>query len=229
MASFRHLVLSDSEMGSISNSRLTSVMRWLGLTLVVLLPLQMIGVLSASEWSAVEYQQLIVQRMLGLSPMAFVGLLLVLISSRLDHPGRAQLPVRWLVCGVSSLLAFAMITLIPTVISSNQTLAGQVDQTLMQRRNQVEDMLKQAEIPERLKALGDQLAEAGQLPADATDADKQKAARGFIENQVSQTDQLVKRTERQRNAVINQGLFGGTFSVVVLVVGFVLLALTAVL
>ncbi|HGY5536860.1 MAG TPA: hypothetical protein ACN46Q_07835, partial [Prochlorococcus sp.] len=115
------------------------------------------------------------------------------------------------------------------VISSNQTLAGQVDQTLMQRRNQVEDMLKQAEIPERLKALGAQLAEAGQLPADATDADKQKAARRFIENQVSQTDQLVKRTERQRNAVINQGLFGGTFSVVVLVVGFVLLALTAVL
>ena len=42
-------------------------------------------------------------------------------------------------------------------------------------------------------------------------------------------DQQINQRERVRNGVVNEGLFAGLFGVVVFSVGFVLLALTAVL
>ena len=61
-------------------------MRWLGITLVILLVLQIGVVLSAADWSDSIYQQLLIERLVSQTPMGFVGLLLMLISSRLDHP-----------------------------------------------------------------------------------------------------------------------------------------------
>ncbi|MEC9029922.1 MAG: HpsJ family protein, partial [Cyanobacteriota bacterium] len=204
MITFWHRALPASELGSSSAGRLTPLMRWLGLTLVILLLLQMIVLLGASDWASAEFQQVMVQRLVTLSPMGFIGLLLMLISSRLDHPGKAKLPIRWLICAFSSLFAIAMIAVIPMAISGNQTLAGQANQTLKQRRDQLEEARRQAQNPEALKVLGDQLAQAGQLPATATDEDQQKAANDFVAGQLTQMDQQIQQMERQRNLAVNQ-------------------------
>ncbi|MFL0756104.1 MAG: hypothetical protein AB8B45_02310, partial [Prochlorococcus sp.] len=70
---------------------------------------------------------------------------------------------------------------------------------------------------------------AGRVPAGATDEQVQKAAKVDIERQITEMDQQINREERVRNGVVNEGLFSGLLGVVVFSVGFVLLALTAVL
>jgi predicted Zn-dependent protease len=161
--------------------------------------------------------------------MGLVGLLLMLLGSRLDHPSAARTPIRWVVCGVSSLLAIAMIAVVPMAITGNQSLADQADQTLESKRSQLEMARQQSKDPEGVKMLGEQLAQAGQLPADATDADKAKAAQQFIDGQLAQMDEQIQQAERQRNLAVNQRRYGGTLSAVVMAVAFVLLALASVL
>ena len=41
--------------------------------------------------------------------------------------------------------------------------------------------------------LGNQLSQAGQLPADASEDDKVKAAQAFIEKQLAQMEQQIKQ------------------------------------
>ena len=88
---------------------------------------------------------------------------------------------------------------------------------------------QQSANPETVKVLGEQLAQAGQLPADASEEDKLQAAQTFIEKQLSQMNEQIQQAERQRDLTINQRFFGGTISAVVLAVALVLLALGAVL
>jgi len=209
--------------------RLAPVLRWLGLTLVVLLALQIIVVLSGADWSDPSFQQLLIERLVSQAPMGFVGLLLMLIGSRLDHPGAQRTPIRWVVCLLSALLTIAMIAVVPMAISGNQTLAGQADQTLQQRRGQLEMARQQGSNPDNVKMLGEQLAQAGQVPAGASADDKAKAARQFIDGQLEQMDNQIKQAERQRDLAINQRRFGGTASAVVLAIAFVLLAFGAIL
>jgi uncharacterized protein involved in exopolysaccharide biosynthesis len=205
------------------------VLRWLGLTLVVLLVLQMVVIVSAADWSDSTFQQVLIERLVNQAPMGLVGLLLMLLGSRLDHPSAARTPIRWVVCGVSSLLAIAMIAVVPMAITGNQSLADQADQTLESKRSQLEMARQQSKDPEGVKMLGEQLAQAGQLPADATDADKAKAAQQFIDGQLAQMDEQIQQAERQRNLAVNQRRYGGTLSAVVMAVAFVLLALASVL
>jgi uncharacterized protein involved in exopolysaccharide biosynthesis len=205
------------------------VLRWLGLTLVVLLVLQMVVIVSAADWSDSTFQQVLIERLVNQAPMGLVGLLLMLLGSRLDHPSAARTPIRWVVCGVSSLLAIAMIAVVPMAITGNQTLADQADQTLEAKRSQLEMARQQSKDPEGVKMLGEQLAQAGQLPADASDEDKTKAAQKFIDGQLAQMDEQIQQAERQRNLAVNQRRYGGTLSAVVMAVAFVLLALASVL
>jgi len=205
------------------------VLRWLGLTLVVLLVLQLVVIVSAADWSDSTFQQVLIERLVNQAPMGLVGLLLMLVGSRLDHPTAARTPIRWVVCGVSSLLAIAMIAVVPMAITGNQSLADQADQTLESKRSQLEMARQQSKDPEGVKMLGEQLAQAGQLPADATDADKAKAAQQFIDGQLAQMDEQIQQAERQRNLAVNQRRYGGTLSAVVMAVAFVLLALASVL
>ena len=205
------------------------MLRWLGLTLVVLLVLQMVVIVSAADWSDSTFQQVLIERLVNQAPMGLVGLLLMLLGSRLDHPSAARTPIRWVVCGVSSLLAIAMIAVVPMAITGNQSLADQADQTLESKRSQLEMARQQSKDPEGVKMLGEQLAQAGQLPADATDADKAKAAQQFIDGQLAQMDEQIQQAERQRNLAVNQRRYGGTLSAVVMAVAFVLLALASVL
>ena len=205
------------------------MLRWLGLTLVVLLVLQLVVIVSAADWSDSTFQQVLIERLVNQAPMGLVGLLLMLVGSRLDHPTAARTPIRWVVCGVSSLLAIAMIAVVPMAITGNQSLADQADQTLESKRSQLEMARQQSKDPEGVKMLGEQLAQAGQLPADATDADKAKAAQQFIDGQLAQMDEQIQQAERQRNLAVNQRRYGGTLSAVVMAVAFVLLALASVL
>tara|TARA_B100001175_G_C19277620_1_gene527188 strand:+ start:58 stop:717 length:660 start_codon:yes stop_codon:yes gene_type:complete len=210
--------------------RLAPLLRWLGITLVLLLALQIGVVLSAADWSDGVFQQLVIERLVNQTPMGFIGLLLMLIGSRLDHPQQIRTPIRWVVCVISAVLAVVMITVIPLGISGNNSLSGQVDQGIQQRRSQLENARKQyADNPEMLLGLGEQLAQSGQLPADATEEDKIQAAQNFIDNQFSKENQQIEQAERQRDFTVNQRLFGGTISAAVLAVALVLLALGAVL
>ena len=205
------------------------MLRWLGITLVVLLVLQLFVILGAAEWNEPAFQQVLIERLVNQSPMALVGLLLMLIGSRLDHPGVARTPIRWVVCAISAVLTIVMIAIVPMAITGNQTLAGQADESLQQKRGQLEMARQQSKNPEGVKMLGEQLAQAGQLPADATADDKVKAAQKFIDGQLAQMDEQIQQAQRQRNLAVNQRRFAGTFSAVVLAVAFALLALASVL
>lgn len=212
-----------------SSLRAAPLLRWLGITLVLLLALQIGVVLSAADWSDGVFQQLLIERLVSQAPMGFVGLLLMLIGSRLDHPQQFRTPIRWVVCIISAVLAVVMIAVIPLGITGNQSLMGEADQTLEQRRGQLEMARQQSANPENVKVLGEQLAQAGQLPADATEEDKIQAAETFIDKQLSQMTEQIQQAERQRDLTMNQRFFGGTISAVVLAVALVLLALGAVL
>ena len=220
--------MSASPSGS-QSLRLSFVLRWLGITLVVLLALQMAVLLSAADWADRVFKQLLIERLVNQAPMGLIGLLLMLLGSRLDQPETARPPIRWFVCVISALLAILMIVVVPVSISGNQNLSGETDQTLEQQKGQLEMARQQSANPENVKMLGNQLTQAGQLPADASDEDKVKAAQAFIDKQLAQMEQQIKQGERQRNLAVNQRRFGGTLSAVILAVAFVLLALAAVI
>jgi hypothetical protein len=175
------------------------------------------------------FKQLLIERLVNQAPMGLIGLLLMLLGSRLDQPETARPPIRWFVCVISALLAILMIVVVPVSISGNQNLSGETDQTLEQQKGQLEMARQQSANPENVKMLGNQLTQAGQLPADASDEDKVKAAQAFIDKQLAQMEQQIKQGERQRNLAVNQRRFGGTLSAVILAVAFVLLALAAVI
>lgn len=216
-------------MGTNSSSRLSALLRWLGITLVILLLLQITVLLKGSDWSDEVFQQLVIERLVNQAPMAFVGLLLMLIGSRLDHPVQARTFIRWLVCGLAAFFAIVMIAVTPLAISGNQNLSGQADESLQQKKDQLEMARQQGKNPEAIKMLGEQLAQAGQLPAGASDEDKQKAAQEFVDRQLAQMDEQIQRVEKQRNLAASQRFFGQTLTAAVLAVAFVLLAFTAVL
>ena len=216
-------------MTSSTDLRLAPLLHWLGLMLVVLLGLQIIAVFIGIDWTQYAYQQLLIERILSQGPMAFTGLLLMLIGSRIERSRVARPLVNWVVCALSALLAVSIISVVPLAISGNRILSAEANQTLERRRAQLESARQQGRNPEALEMLGEQLAQAGQLPTDITDKGKIKAAQDFVNGQLGQMDEQIRRAERQRDLAVNQRRFGGTMSATVLAVAFLLLALTAVL
>ena len=95
-----------------SSGRFSPLLRWIGITLVVLLLLQMIAVLGLWDWSSEAFRQLVVERFIQQAPMALVGLLLMYLSSRLDGEGDVRTPALWAVCLLSGLLAVLLLSLI---------------------------------------------------------------------------------------------------------------------
>ena len=159
---------------------------------MLLLALQIGVVLSAADWSDGVFQQLLIERLVNQTPMGFIGLLLMLMGSRLDHPQQIRTPIRWVVCVISAVLAVVMIAVIPLGITGNQALIGEADQSLEQRRSQLEMARQQSANPETAKIMGEQLAQAGQLPADASEEDKIQAAQKFIDKQLSQMSEQIQ-------------------------------------
>ena len=93
------------------------MLRWLGLTLVVLMGLQLTALLVNWNWDLEPFRQVFLDRLVGEGPMALVGLLLMLIGQRLEGPvGRT--PLRWLVGVLGIVLAIAMVVAVPLSLGS---------------------------------------------------------------------------------------------------------------
>ena len=208
--------------------RLASLLRWLGLTMVFVLVLQMAAVLVGSDWSAEATSPQITGPLVALAPLGFIGLLTCLIGSRLENPQQQVTPLRAVVCVLSALLAIGMLVAVPMSLSSG---AGDLSQAqnIEQGRAAMKEARAFRDNPEQVASLGEQLAQAGQLAADASKDDKQRAAETMIDEQINQMATQLKRVESQKNRESRQRLIGGTATAVVLAIAFVLLALTAVI
>ena len=211
-----------------SEFRFAPLLRWLGLTLIVVLVLQMAAVVVAIDWAGTSRPPQLTGPLVALAPLGFLGLLVTLIASRLEHPQQRQTPLRWVVCGFSALLAAGMIAAIPISLSSEAGDASQL-QNLDQGRQALKEARQFREDEQQVEALGEQLAQAGQLAADATADDKRRAAEVMVDEQIVQMESQLQRFEAQRTRESRQRLIGGTASAVVLAIAFALLALTAVL
>ena len=216
-------------MSTASFGRLGHLLRWLGLTLVVLLALQLLVLLGSWNWAEEGYRQLLMDRLVNQSPMALVGLLLMLFGSRLDDPAAGRTPLRWLVAVVSILLAIALVVAVPVSISGDRSLSEQADQQLAARKGQLEMARAQMDNPQVIDQLIAQAAQAGQIPADATPEQQQAAAKSFMQRQLQQAEDQLQQQQRARDLTVNQRRYGGTGTAVVLAIGFVLLALVALL
>jgi hypothetical protein len=196
--------------------------------MVFVLVLQMAAVLVGSDWSAEATSPQITGPLVALAPLGFVGLLTCLIGSRLENPQKQVTPLRAVVCVLSALLAIGMLVAVPMSLNSG---AGDLSQAqnIEQGREAIKEARAFRDNPEQVASLGEQLAQAGQLAADASKDDKQRAAETMIDEQISQMATQLKLVESQKNRESRQRLIGGTATAVVLAIAFVLLALTAVI
>ena len=224
VARFRHPAVSSASLG-----RFSVLLRWLGLTLVLLLGLQLLALLAVNGWDDESFKQLLVERLVNQSPMALVGLLLVLFGSRLDSPQERFTPLRWVVCGISGLLVIAMLVAIPVSISGDRTLTEQADQALTAKKGQVAMARTQMQNPQVIEQVVLQGERAGQIPPDAPEAQKKEAATRFINGQLKQAEGQIKEAERARDLAANQRSIAGTGTALVMAIAFTLLALASVL
>ncbi len=224
VARFRHPAVSSASLG-----RFSVLLRWLGLTLVLLLGLQLLALLAVNGWDDESFKQLLVERLVNQSPMALVGLLLVLFGSRLDSPQERFTPLRWVVCGISGLLAIAMLVAIPVSISGDRTLTDKADQALTAKKGQVAMARTQMQNPQVIEQVVLQGERAGQIPPDAPEAQKKEAATRFINGQLKQAEGQIKEAERARDLAANQRSIAGTGTALVMAIAFTLLALASVL
>ena len=216
-------------MSSAAPGRLGNLFRWLGVTLLLLLLLQLLAVLAVNGWGEESFRQLLSTTLVTQSPMAFVGLSLMLIAARLDDPRASRTPLHWFVCVISGVLSLALLVTIPVSIAGDRTVSEQADQALMAQKGQLEMARAQLQNPQVVEQVIAQGERAGQIPASATEAQKQQAAKAFMDRQLSQADDQLKQAERRRDLAANQRRIGGLGTAVVLVVAFTLLALVAVL
>ena len=196
--------------------------------MVVVLVLQMAAVLSGVDWSDDTARPQVIGPLVAIAPMGFMGLLICLIGSRIDLPEQRFTSLRSIVCVLSALLTLGMVIAVPMSLGVNSA-EGPAAQRLEQLRQTLTDARRVREDDEQVKAIGEQLAQAGQLPADATAEDKLRAAETFVDTQIAQFDEQRTALESQQSRATNQRLIGGTGSAVVLAIGFALLALAAVL
>jgi hypothetical protein len=214
---------------SASLGRFSVLLRWLGLTLVLLLGLQLLALLSVNGWGEESFNQLLVERLVNQSPMALVGLLLVLFGSRLDSPQERFTPLRWVVCVISGLLAISMLVAIPVSISGDRTLTEQADQALTAKKGQVAMARTQMQNPQVIEQVVLQGERAGQIPPDAPEAQKKEAATRFINGQLQQAEGQIKEAQKARDLAANQRSIAGTGTALVMAIAFTLLALASVL
>lgn len=216
-------------MSSATFGRLGFLLRWLGITLVVLLLLQLAVLLPLWNWGEEGYRQLFVDRLVTQSPMALVGALLMLFGGRLDDPMGGRTPLRWVVAALSAVLAIALLVAVPMSISGDRAMADQTDQGLAAKKGQLEMARAQMENPEAIQQFVQQAEQAGQLPAQGTDEQKRQMVKELMGRQLDQAEQQLRQQERARDLAVNQRRIGGTGTAVVLAVSFVLVALVALL
>ena len=217
-------------MSSASTGRLAPVLRWIGITFVVLLALQLLVLISGWSWSEESYRQLFVQVLVSQSPMALVGVVLMLIGARLEGQ-QGRTPLRLTAGVVSIVLALALVVAVPVSISGDRAIVDQADQQLAAGKGQLEMMRSQmaAATPEALDQLVQQADQAGQLPAQASPAQKRELVKRLMANQIQRAEDQLKQQQKARDISVNQRRIGGTVSALVLLVAFVLVAVMALL
>ena len=225
---FGHRQVLVRETAFTSLSDFGVLFRWLGVTLVVLFLLQLGALVVAVEIRDQSYQLIVVEKFVHGAPMAFVGLFLMLIGSKIAALGAQQSFInRNLVFGLTSLFIVLTIFIFGLLFTANQTVIKQTDQFIAQRRNQVKLLRDYSRDSKSLKDLGNQLVLSGQLSADSSMADQHLAARKFVKNQLKGISVQLEEAEQQRNIELNQRLLSGFLTLVVLLVAFALISLTS--
>ncbi|MCX5947055.1 MAG: HpsJ family protein [Cyanobacteria bacterium] len=216
-------------MTATSPSRFSPLLRWMGITLVALLLLQMLAVLNLWDWSQEPFRQLVVERLINQSPMALVGLLLMYLSSRLEDESETRTPVLWAVCIISGLLAVFLTAALPVAFGGDQILQQQSDQQLAAKKGQLEMARQQSQDPALVQQLIKQAEASGQVPANASDAQKNQSARAFIDRQLDQMEAQYKQADQSSRVTLSQRRFAGSGGAVVLIIAFTILCLGSVL
>jgi hypothetical protein len=212
-----------------SASRFSPLLRWMGITLVVLLLLQMLGVVILWDWNEESFRQLVVERLITQSPMALVGLVLMFVSSRLEDDSEARTPLLWTVCIISGLLAVLLTASLPVSFGGDQIMQQQSEQQLAAKKGQLEMARQQSKDPALLQQLVKQAESTGQIPPGATDAQKLQSARTFVDRQLDQLESQVKQAEQTTKIALGQRRFANSGGAIVLIVAFTILCLGSVL
>ncbi len=212
-----------------SSSRFSPLLRWIGVTLLVLLVLQVLAVLLLWDWNAEAFRQLLVERLIQQSPMGLIGLVLMYLSARLDDEGDNRSPLLWAVCLLSGLLAVLLTASLPVAFGGDNMLQQQADQQLTSKRGQLEMARQQSKDPAVLQQLIKQAEASGQVPATATVAQKTQAARSFIDRQLQQMEDQYKQAEQSSKVALNQRRIGSSGGAIALIVAFTILCLGSVL
>lgn len=212
-----------------SSSRFSPLLRWIGVTLVVLLALQVLAVLMLGDWGSEAFRQLLVERLIQQSPMALVGLVLMYLSSRIEDSSESRTPVLWTVCILSGLLAVLLTAALPVAFGGDKILQDQADQQLAAKRGQLEMARQQSKDPAVLQQLIKQAEASGQVPAAATATQKTQAARSFIDRQLQQMEDQFKQAEQTSKVALNQRRLGSSGGAIALIVAFTILCLGSVL
>ena len=201
----------------------------MGITLVALLLLQMLAVLNLWDWSQEPFRQLVVERLINQSPMALVGLVLMYLSSRLEDEAETRTPVLWSVCIISGLLAVFLTASLPVAFGGDQIMQQQSDQQLAAKKGQLEMARQQSQDPALVQQLIKQAEASGQVPANASEAQKTQSARAFIDRQLDQMEAQYKQAEQSSKVTLSQRRFAGSGGAVVLIIAFTILCLGSVL
>ncbi|MEB3207723.1 MAG: HpsJ family protein [Synechococcus sp.] len=222
-------------MSTASFGRQGHLLRWLGLTLVVLFGLHLLALVASWNWSLEPFRSLLAERLVNEAPLALVGLLLMLFGSRLDHPAAGRTPLRLLVAVLAILLALTMVVGVPLSIGASQALeeqASQADGAIAQQSVQLERQKQQLQDPAFVDQLIAQAEQNGQIPEGASSELKKQKAQEFIETQLKQlerAEQQLAQAGLGRDVAVQQRRYAGTGAAVVLAIGFVLVALVALL
>ena len=216
-----------------SSGRIPHLLRWLGLTLVVLMGLQLLALLLSWNWDLEPFRQLFLDRLVGEAPMALVGLLLMLTAQRLEG-SQGRTPLHVLTGVLAVLLAIAMAVSVPLSIQAEAALlaqAQQQDAAIAQQSAQLDLQRQQVDNPAFVDQLIAEAEKEGRIPASASREEKQQKAKEFIDSQIrpqlEQAEKQVAQAMLGRDLAVQQRRFGGTGRAVVLTVAFVLVALVA--
>jgi hypothetical protein len=201
----------------------------MGITLVALLVLQMLAVLTLWDWSEEPFRQLVVERLITQSPMALVGLLLMVVSSRLEDGTESRTPVLWTVCIISGLLAVLLTVSLPVSFGGDQIMQQQSEQQLAAKKGQLAMARQQSQDPALKQQLIQQAQAAGQIPPGAPEAQKIQFAQSLIDRQLDQMESQIKQAEQTSQITIGQRRYANSGGAVVLIVAFTILCLGCIL
>ena len=161
--------------------------------------------------------------------MALVGLLLMLVGSRLDFPTQGRSPLRWTVLVVGVLMSLSLFVAIPVQVGGNKLIQLEADRSVDQKRSEFEQAQQESQDPKLMEMLQAQLEQAGQVSAEAKPEDKKAQVQALIDQRLDQLKQQMIQAERTRDLTLGQRRWSGTAVALLLALATLAVALAAVL